>query len=149
MQNLLRLHTFVICAYKESPYLEECVESIKNQEQQSNILMVTSTPNEYIKKISQKYNIELRVNTGQGGIVQDWNFAYRQCGTPYITIAHQDDVYFKEYAIRAVKMLEQSKKPLIYFSDYCEIRNGRRVTDNRLLKAKRILLFPLRGKLFK
>ena len=149
MQNLLRLHTFVICAYKESPYLEECVESLKNQEQQSNILMVTSTPNEYIKKISQKYNIELRVNTGQGGIVQDWNFAYRQCGTPYITIAHQDDVYFKEYAIRAVKMLEQSKKPLIYFSDYCEIRNGRRVTDNRLLKVKRILLFPLRGKLFK
>ena len=52
-------HTFAICAYKESPYLEECVESLKNQEQQSNILMVTSTPNEYIKKISQKYNIEI------------------------------------------------------------------------------------------
>ena len=58
MQNLLRLHTFVICAYKESPYLEECVESLKNQEQQSNILMVTSTPNEYIEKISRKYGIE-------------------------------------------------------------------------------------------
>ena len=149
MQDLLRLHTFVICAYKESPYLEECVKSLKNQKSQSNILMVTSTPNEHIKKISQKYNIELKVNTGQGGIVQDWNFAYRQCGTPYITIAHQDDVYFKDYAMKAVKMLEQSKKPLIYFSDYCEIRNGRRVIDNRLLRVKRILLFPLRGKLFK
>lgn len=149
MQDLLRLHTFVICAYKESPYLEECVKSLKNQKQQSNILMVTSTPNEYIKKISQKYNIELRVNTGQGGIVQDWNFAYRQCGTSYITIAHQDDVYFKEYAVRAVKMLEQSKKPLIYFSDYCEIRNGRRVTNNRLLQVKRILLFPLKGRVFR
>lgn len=149
MNEAKKKHTFVICAYKESPYLEECVKSLKNQNQLSNILMVTSTPNEYIEKISRKYGIELKINTGQGGIVQDWNFAYRQCKTPYITIAHQDDVYFKDYAARAIKMLEQSKKPLIYFSDYCEIRNGQRVTSNRLLQVKRILLFPLRGRLFK
>jgi len=24
-------HTFAICAYGESPYLEECIKSIKNQ----------------------------------------------------------------------------------------------------------------------
>ena len=129
MNEAKKKHTFVICAYKESSYLEECVKSLKNQNQLSNILMVTSTPNEYIEKISRKYGIELKINTGQGGIVQDWNFAYRQCKTPYITIAHQDDVYFKDYAARAIKMLEQSKKPLIYFSDYCEIRNGQRVID--------------------
>ena len=149
MNEAKKKHTFVICAYKESSYLEECVKSLKNQNQLSNILMVTSTPNEYIEKISRKYGIELKINTGQGGIVQDWNFAYRQCKTPYITIAHQDDIYFKDYAARAIKMLEQSKKPLIYFSDYCEIRNGQRVTSNRLLQVKRILLFPLRGRLFK
>lgn len=149
LNELRDKHTFVICAYKESPYLEECVKSLKKQKKQSCILMITSTPNEHIKKISDKYNIELKINTGQGGIVQDWNFAYQQCRTPYITIAHQDDVYFSDYAIRAVSMLEQSKKPLIYFSDYCEIRNGEKVSSNRLLKVKRILLFPLRAKMIR
>ena len=45
-------HTFVICAYKESAYLEECVKSLKEQKKESNIIMVTSTPNNYIKNIS-------------------------------------------------------------------------------------------------
>ena len=39
-------HTFVICAYKESPYLEECIQSLQAQTVSSQILMVTSTPNE-------------------------------------------------------------------------------------------------------
>ena len=37
-------HTFAICAYKESPYLEECIKSLKNQTIKSNILIATSTP---------------------------------------------------------------------------------------------------------
>ena len=66
--------------------------------------------------MAKKHNIELIVNEGQGGIVQDWNFGYKQIDTPYVTIAHQDDLYFPDYAIRAVKSLEESKHPLIYFS---------------------------------
>ena len=42
-------HTFAICAYKESPYLEECIKSLKNQTIKSNILIATSTPNDYIR----------------------------------------------------------------------------------------------------
>ena len=45
-------HTFAICAYKESPYLEECIKSLKNQTIKSNILIATSTPNDYIKGIA-------------------------------------------------------------------------------------------------
>ena len=92
-------HTFVICAYKESAYLEECVKSLKEQKKESNIIMVTSTPNNYIKNICETYNVELKINHGQGGIVQDWNFGYNQAKTPYVTIAHQDDLYFPDYAI--------------------------------------------------
>ena len=52
-------HTFVICAYKESKYLEECIESLEKQIVKSNIIMCTSTPNDYIKNMAQKYNIPL------------------------------------------------------------------------------------------
>ena len=64
----------------------------------------------------------------------------------YVTIAHQDHLYFSDYSIRAVRKLEESKHPLIYFSDYCEIRNGEKVRNNGLLKTKRMLLSPLKIK---
>ena len=72
------IHSFVICAYKESPFLEECIQSLEKQTVKSTIKMVTSTPNEYIADMAKKHNIELIVNEGQGGIVQDWNFGYKQ-----------------------------------------------------------------------
>lgn len=144
MKDLGKKHTFVICAYKESPFLEECILSLKKQKLASNIIMITSTPNSFISELAEKYYIPLRINEDEGGIVQDWNFGYGQCRTPYVTIAHQDDIYFEEYALRAVTQLEKSKRPLIYFSDYCEIRDGKKVISNQLLRVKRILLAPLR-----
>ena len=86
-------HNFVICAYQESPYLEECIRSLTKQTIQSPIRMVTSTPCEYIKTMAEKYKIPLYVNEGEGGIAQDWNFAMSQCNAKYVTIAHQDDIY--------------------------------------------------------
>ena len=45
MGDMSAKHTFVICAYKESAYLEECILSLKQQTVKSNIIMITSTPN--------------------------------------------------------------------------------------------------------
>lgn len=137
-------HTFAICAYKESAYLEACIKSLKRQTVKSDILMVTSTPNDFIRELAEKYNIPLFINEGESGIVQDWNFAYEQVKTPYLTIAHQDDLYFSDYARSVIMMMEQAKHPLIYFSNYAEIRNGKKVIKNKLLQIKRILLSPLR-----
>ena len=47
------IHTFAICAYKESPYLEECIKSVLNQKIKSKCVVCTSTPNHYIEKISK------------------------------------------------------------------------------------------------
>lgn len=141
-------HTFAVCAYKESPYLEECIQSVQNQTVQSKVIMTTSTPNEYIGKISEKYNVPIYINEGEKGITQDWNFAYKMAETELVTIAHQDDVYLPNYAEQILDLNEKAKKPLILFTDYAELRNGKVVSNNRLLKVKRILLFPLRIPLF-
>ena len=37
-------HTWVICAYGESDYLEACIQSLKNQTLQSQIICYSSTP---------------------------------------------------------------------------------------------------------
>lgn len=141
-------HSFVICAYKESQFLEECIESLENQTVKSEIKMVTSTPNNYIEEMAKKHNIELIVNEGEGGIVQDWNFGYKQVNTPYVTIAHQDDIYFPEYTETLLKEFEKNKHPLIFFTDYWELRDGTFVKKNKLLKIKRLMLLPLKTRLF-
>lgn len=137
-------HTFVICAYKESDYLEKCIISLKNQTIKGKIIIITSTPNDFIKGIAEKFQIPYYINSGEGGITQDWNFGYACANSQYVTIAHQDDIYESRYLETALRALESSAKPLIFFSDYYEIRNEQKVSANRLLKVKRIMLLPLR-----
>lgn len=139
-------HTFVICAYGKSPFLEQCVLSLKKQTVQSKIIMITSTPNEWIGNIAEQYQIPLTINRGKSGIAEDWNFGYKECETELITLAHQDDIYEPWYAESILNSVVDRKAPLIIFTDYGEIRNGKKVEKNRLLQIKRIMLIPLKWK---
>lgn len=47
-------HTFVVLAYKESEYLEECIKSVLNQSVKTKVVIATSTPNEYITMLAKK-----------------------------------------------------------------------------------------------
>jgi glycosyltransferase involved in cell wall biosynthesis len=138
-------HTFVICAYKESKYLEECIISLINQSIKSNIIIATSTPNKCIEELAQKYNLKIYINHGQSGIGNDWNFAVSKCNTEYVTIAHQDDIYEENYLENILyTKKKKEKKFVIAFSDYGEIRQNRKITQNFNLNIKKIMLFPLR-----
>lgn len=138
-------HTFAICAYGESPYLEECILSLKGQTVKSNIIIVTSTPNEFINQLAKKYDVLVYENKEETGITQDWNYAYSCAKTKYVTLSHQDDIYEKDYLKEMLAAVHKAHKPLIFFCDYYEIRNGERVEHNRLLAIKELMLFPLRG----
>ena len=138
-------HTFVICAYKESEYLEECIKSLEAQNVKSEVIIATSTPCDYISNLAERHEIDIFVNPGEGGITQDWNFGLSQVKTRYATIAHQDDVYDADYTYRMLQIMEVSKKPLIAFSDYYELRNGQKVVDTKMLNIKRKMLAPLKN----
>ncbi len=137
-------HTFVVAVYKDSPYLEECLKTLKAQTVLGNILISTATPSPYISEIAERYGVPVTVNTGEGGNANDWNYGYSQAKTPLITIAHQDDIYHPEYLETFLKEVNLAKKPLLFFTDYSELRGEIYVKANRLLRVKRILLFPLR-----
>lgn len=141
-------HTFVVCAYKESIYLEECVRSVLGQSVKSEVCIATSTPNQQITGIAKKYGLPVFVNNGETGIAGDWNFAVSCARTPLVTIAHQDDVYCREYAERILEALKLCSHPLIAFTDYWELRGGKTVKKNKLLQIKRFLLFSLKSKIF-
>lgn len=135
-----RDHTFVVCAYGESDYLEECVRSILNQKIKTECIISTSTPNNRIKEVSSKFEIPLYINEGESGIAHDWNCAISHCMKPLVTIAHQDDVYLPSYSETMLSRVNSVGKPLIFFSNYGEIRNGVDVDNNALLSVKRMLL---------
>lgn len=139
-----RNHTFVVCAYKESPYLEECIQSLLNQKVKSRILVATSTPNMFIRNVAEKYCLPLFVNEGEKGIAGDWNFAYQCTDTELVTLAHQDDIYMPDYVECMLRELNKCCHPLIGFTDYVEIRGESYIKKNRLLSIKRLLLLPLK-----
>lgn len=137
-------HSWVICAYGESPYLEDCIRSLKSQTVKSEIRMATSTPGPFLEGLCAKYGIPLEVNPGPGGIGGDWNFAIRCAETEYVTLAHQDDLYDPDYAARFLEREAKARGMLLYFSGYDEIRKGERVRSNGLLRVKRAMLIPVR-----
>ncbi|MDD6072037.1 MAG: glycosyltransferase family A protein [Clostridiales bacterium] len=139
----MELHTFVICAYRESQYLEECIQSLLNQSTKSRILIATSTPNDYIDELSRRYHLEVCLNAQGECIADDWNFAYEQADSKYVTLAHQDDVYEPDYVKTMLEQLEKARNPLMFFSNYGEIREGNKIQSNLLLRIKRILLVPI------
>lgn len=137
------LHTFVVLAYKESQYLEECIKSVTNQKYNSNVVIATTTPNEYIRCMAKKYNLNVVVgkHTNIGG---DFDFAVSVGNTELVTVAHQDDVYDYEYSSKVVEYYKKYREDTsIIFTDYYEIRSGKRTESNTNLKMKRILLRPL------
>lgn len=135
--------TFVVCAYKECEYLEECIMSLLNQTLKSNIIVSTSTPNDYIRGIADKYKIEVRVNPN-GGQIKDYNFAMEQPDTALVMLMHQDEVLVENFAERVLFELNHTKRPIIAFTNYIEMHND--AVDKRpslMVRIKRLLLFPL------
>ena len=139
-----RDHTFTVCAYKESRYLEECIQSLERQTVKTNIIIATSTPNEHIRSLAEKYNLPVFINKGESGISGDWNFALSAAETPLITIAHQDDIYESRYAEMMLKSVNSVKNPILFSCNYGELRGDERVRSNSLLNIKKALRIPMR-----
>lgn len=141
---MLDKHTFVIAAHGESEFLEDCIKSIFRQTKYSTIIMATATDNTHIRNLAEKYNIPLHVNPNGGSIGKDWNYCLSLTETPYVTIAHQDDIYLPHYTEDIVTALEKDPKAAIAFTEYHEIRNGLVVPDNINLRIKKLLLEPFK-----
>lgn len=137
-------HTFAICAYKDSPWLEECIRSLKRQSVESEIILCTSTPSRYIRGMADLFGIPLYVREGESDIRDDWNFACAMAGTRLVTIAHQDDRYHKDYA-KAVQECWEKYPDTTVFSTDCAVLYGAEPGKPGMVQfVKHVLRFPLR-----
>lgn len=138
-------HTFVILAYKESPFLEKCIKSVTSQSYPSNVIIATTTKNNRITNLAKKYHLNIVVgkHTNIGG---DFDFAVHSAETPLVTVAHQDDIYENNYSQKIVEAYCKHPESSIIFTDYYEIRGNHKTYTNTNLKIKRTLLIPIRFK---
>lgn len=143
--NEFKDHTFVICAYKESEFLEKLIQSLKAQTVKSKMLIATSTPNDFISSLAKKYDIDLIVNDeGSKGIGHDWNFAVASAKTKFVTVAHQDDLYAPNYTEEMFKAINKNDDIIMLFTNHKEIRNNKIVKKNINLKIKQLMVLPIR-----
>ena len=134
-------HSFAVMAYNDSPYLSDCLNSLKCQTIESTIYISTSTPSTYINAIANKFGVEVFITEAGQGIAHDWNFSLQQGKTKYITLAHQDDIYLSGYTDACLRSAERYNDTLICFTDYAEIADGNDRTGTLLLKVKNSILW--------
>ena len=146
------IHTFAVCAYKDSPYLEECLRSVTSQTVKSEVICCTSTPSSYIRELTARYQVPLYVRDGASNIREDWMFAYGKAQGRFVTIAHQDDRYRSDYAEKLLKAWKKYPDLLLFASDYLTIRMTEKEGKmkaipepfNMVWLVKKILRLPLR-----
>lgn len=135
-------HTFAICAYHESEYLENCIRSLLAQTVKTRIIVCTSTPCAYIENMAKKYNLPYFVREGESDIQDDWNFACECAGTDLITLAHQDDQYHPRYAEFVLKEAPAYPDATIIFTDYRPLKHYKVCYDANCF-LRRLLRVPI------
>lgn len=137
-------HTFVICAYQESPYLEACIRSLKSQTEETEIICATSTPCPYLTETMARHRIPLYVRDGESDIQEDWNFALEVAGGEFVTIAHQDDMYERHYVEELRKSYECWPDMTLFLTDAVTVKGGKLQKWGTKRLVKKLLRLPLR-----
>lgn len=137
-------HTFAICAYQDSPYLEACIKSLQRQSVISRIILCTSTPSSYIQDLADIYGIPVYVREGKSDIQEDWNFAYHMAESRLVTIAHQDDCYHKDYVKTLQAAWTKHPDTTVFMTDCGIIKQEQIQRRGMMLFIKHLLRLPLK-----
>lgn len=134
-------HDLMVCAYKDSPYLAECLESLVKQEgSPSRVVVCTSTPSDYIFGVARDFSLPVLTSPRPSGIASDWNFALESSTSDYVTVCHQDDIYSADYSRRMVAAMDHSPDVLLGISGNTEHTSTGPRELQLNLRIKRLLL---------
>lgn len=126
--------------------------SLKNQREESPVIVCTSTPNDFIFQAAENYGYRVFVRRGQSSLKDDWNFAIDcanlKLGAQFVTLAHQDDVYEPLYSLGLKKAVDLYPDMLIFCTRVKTIDKDGLKADSRAEDVKRILRMGLRMRKF-
>ena len=139
-------HIFAVSAYRMSPYLRECLISLKGQSEPSEVILCTSTPSDFLTELAGEFQIPLFIRQGTPSLWEDWNFCLEKAaelGAELVTIAHQDDRYLPAYAKEICREAESHPDSVLLFTA-CENINAQGMKiPGTAERVKRLLRLPL------
>ncbi len=113
-------HAFVIPAYRESPYLAQCLATLRAQVPATAIVITTSTPNAHIERIAREFDVPIRVAGHRPAIAADWNYALTATDARLVTLAHQDDLYAPGFARLTLEAFRRHPDADLAFTAFSE-----------------------------
>jgi len=132
-------HAMVVMAYGDSPFLGDCLASLRDQTVPGLIVVTTSTPSPFIDDTAGHFGAPVIVNPVQAGIAADFNFALVATSAHRVTLAHQDDVYFPRFAERSLALLKETEDAVACFTGYDEIDDRGAAKVSRISLVKHLL----------
>lgn len=101
----------------------------------------TSTPSGEVSALCRELGVPLHVHSPNRGIGHDWNAALAGARTSLVTIAHQDDLYYREYGQRVLDAARAEPRAALLFTDADEVDDSGRLRERARNNAiKRILV---------
>ena len=132
-------HCFVVPAYGDSPHLAGCLRSLRDQTAAAEIIVTTSTPSPFIDEIARSFAAPVFIHRDRDGIAADWNFALATGRARFVTLAHQDDVYFPSFLATTLSLLATHPDSAVCFTGYQEISDDGSPVSSKISRAKHLL----------
>ncbi len=133
-------HAFVVPAYGQSPYLRECLDSLRAQTVATPIFISTSTPSPWLTGLADEYGASLVEHGPNRGIGHDWNQAIAAAPAEWVTLAHQDDIYLPHFAQDTRQCVARHPTAHLVATDYGELAADSIRTWTLMLAVKRLLV---------
>lgn len=132
-------HAFVVPAYGESPYLRECLASLRAQDMPTPIYISTSTPSPWLSALAEETGATLFEHGPNRGIGHDWNQAVAATAAEWVTLAHQDDTYLSHFARDTMHCVQRHPSADLVMTGYGELVGNRVRAWTPMLAVKRLL----------
>jgi hypothetical protein len=140
-----RDHTFIVLAYKNSPFLSACLESLLAQSTPSSVIMTTSTPSDYLRDKAKMFGAPLLINPARANIAGDWDFGLRSAKTRFVTLAHQDDLYYPDFLEKSLELFDRCREGCLSFTGYQEIDDAGAAKSSKISKIKHLVQLSMIG----
>jgi hypothetical protein len=131
-------HIFVILAYGDSPFLGDCLASLAAQSLASRMVIATSTPSAFISRAAQGHGVPVMINPRRVDIAGDWNFGLGAARARYVTLAHQDDTYARDF-LAETRAAFARHDGVLCFTGYQEIDDRGGPKSSKVSKAKHLI----------
>jgi GTP:adenosylcobinamide-phosphate guanylyltransferase len=106
----------------------------------STVVVTTSTPCDEIAAAADRHGYPVFTCASGRGIAHDWNFALETATAPLVTLAHQDDIYYPDFAGETRRLFQALPDACLAFTDYDEIDDaGLTLPRGRVTMAKRVI----------